>query len=197
MAFDLVQTFGNVDYAYDRDHDVLDISFGPPAPAVALQVEDWLALRVGSSPVLQGLTIVGFKTIFKRLNRYIEKELPERIKRIAVSKIEFAYDDTSDTLIVRVRTEAEEPGLSVFEPLMQGSDEVPYVYIEKRLPSKDIIGIKILEYTRQGQAAMETILGAIVDTVFEESQVVTENSRLMTNALIGSLDWQMFARFAA
>ncbi len=86
MAFRLVQEFKfeNVDYAYDRQGDVLDISFGPPAPAIALQVEDWLAIQLRlNPPLLQGMTIVGFKKIFEKINRYAERELPERMERLA------------------------------------------------------------------------------------------------------------------
>ena len=54
MAFNLVQKFefDRVGYNYDRSGDVLDISFGPPAPAVAVQVEDWLAIRIDCCPAL-------------------------------------------------------------------------------------------------------------------------------------------------
>jgi len=86
MAFELVQKFkfDRAEYAYDRNRDVLDISFGPPAPAVAIQVEDWLAIRMQVEPPnFQGMTIVGFRKIFEKINRYAERELPERMKRLA------------------------------------------------------------------------------------------------------------------
>ena len=104
MAYKLVQDFKfeNVDYSYDRRGDVLDISFGPPAPTIALQVEDWLAIQVRiNPPSLQGMTIVGFKTIFEKINQYAEKELPKRMKSLAKVEMSIAYDDESDTLVYR------------------------------------------------------------------------------------------------
>jgi len=61
MAFQLVQTFNfeDVQHSYDRAGDVLYISFGSPRPAVAVQVEDWLAIRLSNTPPLfAGVTIV-------------------------------------------------------------------------------------------------------------------------------------------
>jgi len=69
MAYKLVQEFkfDKVDYQYDRRGDLLDVSFGPPAPAIALQVEDWLAIQVRiDPPSFQGMTIVGFRNIFEK-----------------------------------------------------------------------------------------------------------------------------------
>jgi len=225
MAYQLVQEFKfeKVDYNYDRRGDVLDISFGPPAPAIALQVEDWLAIQVRlNPPSLQGMTIVGFKKIFERINRYATKELPKRMRRLARVKMSVAYDDQSDTLVMRWEEEAR--GLSrliqsqrllrrrmgkpsIFEPLSKGAGLAPEamavdqslrnVYVEKSLPSKDIVGIKILEFTKCGPTALEGFLGAIVDTLFESSAKHDENVHLITNALIQRLDWQKFAAFAA
>lgn len=218
MAFQLVQSFDKADYSYDRKADVLDVSFGPPAPAVALQVEDWLALRIGlRPPVLTGITIVGFKRIFKKLNRYVETELPQRIKRLSNAEIEFTYDDGTDTLIMRVRDGAAgrgrtaksrvaeaSYGISIFEPLSAGATAseteraLHNVYVEKRLPSKEFVGIKILEYTKCGPAAMEAIFGALIDTLFSEPQPQNdENIHLLTDAMIRRLDWQRLARLAA
>ena len=104
MAFKLVQEFKfeNVNHSYDRRGDVLDVSFGPPAPAIALQVEDWIAIQVRiNPPSLQGMTIVGFKKIFEKINGYAEKELPKRMKRLANVEMSIAYDDESDTLVYR------------------------------------------------------------------------------------------------
>lgn len=223
MAFELVQEFKfeNLDYSYDPRGDVLDISFGPPAPAIALQVEDWLAIQVRlSPPSFQGMTIVGFKRIFEKINRYIEKELPQRMRKLATVKLSMAYDNESDTLVMRWEEEAR--GLrgliqrlfrrrigkpSIFEPLSKGGSLAPEamtadqslrnVYVEKSLPSKDIVGIKILEFTRCGPTALEGFLGAIVDILFEPSTQRDENIHLITNALMQRLDWQRFAAFAA
>jgi hypothetical protein len=223
MAFQIVQEFKfeKLDYRYDQRSDVLDISFGPPVPAVALQVEDWLAIQVRlSPPSLQGLTIVGFKRIFEKINRYAEKELPQRMRKLASVKVSIAYDNESDTFEMRWDDEAR--GLrrlfqklfssrigspSIFEPLSKGGDDIVHgatddrslrnVYVERSLPSKDIIGIKILDFTKCGPAAVEGFLGAIVDTLFEPNAVSDENVHLITNALVQRLDLQRFIALTA
>jgi len=222
MAFQLVQElkFEKLDYSYDRRGDVLDISFGPPAPAIALQVEDWLAIHVRlNPPSLQGMTIVGFKTIFEKINRYAEKELQGRMKKLATAKLTTVYDNDSDTVVMRWGEgvaglprliqklffhRREKP--SIFEPLSKGGATGPVtatdqslrnVYVERTLPSKDIVGIKILEFTKCGPTALEGFLGAIVDTLFEPDAEHDENVHLITNALIRRLDWQRFAILAA
>jgi hypothetical protein len=223
MAYKLVQEFKfeELDYSYDRRGDVLDVSFGPPAPAIALQVEDWLAIQIRlNPPTFQGMTIVGFKRIFERINEYAEKELPQRMKRLAKVKMSIAYDDESDTLVYRW----EEGGFSprrllgkvfstatgtptVFEPLSKGGTGAPSataaqqplhnVYVEKALPSKDIVGLKILEFTKCGPAAWEGIFGAMIDTIFEPAAQDDENVHLITNALLRWFDWGKFAALAA
>jgi len=223
MAYKLVQEFKfeKVDYSYDHRGDVLDISFGPPAPAIALQVEDWLAIQVRiNPPSLQGMTIVGFKKIFEKINGYAEKELPKRMKRLAKVEMSISYDDESDTLVYRW----EEVGFSlrpllrklfslgkgiptIFEPLSKGGavalsataaeQSLHNVYVEKALPSKDIVGLKILEFTKCGPAAWEGILGAIIDTIFEPPAEYDENVHLITNALVQRFDWRKLAALAA
>jgi hypothetical protein len=222
MAFQLVQEFKfeKVDYSYDRRGDVLDISFGPPAPAIALQVEDWLAIQVRlNPPSLQGMTIIGFKRIFERINRYAERELPKRMRKLATAKLTMAYDNESDTLVMRwgegtgglrrliqklFFRRREKP--SIFEPFSKGGDpgrltttnqSLRNVYVERTLPSKDIVGIKILEFTKCGPTAIEAFLGAIVDTLFEPGSEHGENVHLITNALIQCLDRQRFAVLTA
>lgn len=223
MAFQIVQTFKfeEVDYSYDHRGDVLDISFGPPAPSVALQVEDWLAMRIRlNPPALAGMTLVGFKKIFEKMNRYAEKELPQRMKRLARVEVAIAYDDGSDTLIMRFE---EKPSLlkrllqrlflrdtgqaCIFEPLVSRGDHaatvgssanaLENVYVEKSLPSKDFIGIKILHYTKCGPAAFEGILAAMIDALFEPDVDQDENVHLITTALFRHLDWRKFAALAA
>jgi hypothetical protein len=71
------------------------------------------------------------------------------------------------------------------------------VYVERTLPSKDIVGIKILEFTKCGPTALEGFLGAIVDTLFEPSAEHGENVHLITNALVQRLDRQRFAVLTA
>ena len=216
MAFNLVQKFAfeRVDYSYDRSGDVLDISFGPPAPGVALQVEDWLAVRMQVVPPhFQGMTIVGFRKIFEKINRYIEKELPKRMRKLAHTSVEmsFAYDDQSDALIVRWAEERSgwrglvarlfpkrSPKPSIFETLSSHpEDALRNVYVEKTLPSKQIVGVKILEFTKVGPAAIEGILGAMIDTIFEPRAEHGENAYLITNTLIQNLDWTRLARLVA
>jgi hypothetical protein len=222
MAFQLVQKFEKVDYSYDPQGDVLDVSFGRPAPAVALQVEDWLALRVGLQPpnLLQGITVVGFKRIFEKLNRYIETELPERMERLSRAEIDVSYDDGTDTLIIRVRERVAgrsrtskrrssdaRRGVSIFEPLSPGAvtgsvseseKALRNVYVEKSLPSKELVGVKILEYTKCGPAAFGAIFGALIDTLFFEPHLQDdENVRLVTHALMQHVDWRHLAHLAA
>lgn len=223
MAFQVVQEFKfeKLDYSYDPRGDVLDVSFGPPAPAIALQVEDWLAIQLRiNPPSLQGMTIVGFKRIFETISQYAEKELPKRMKRLARVEISIAYDDESDTLVYRW----EEDGFpvrrllrklffhrtgkpTIFEPLLKGGDvaspgtaaeqSLHNVYVEKTLPSKDLVGLKILEFTKYGPAAVEGIFGAIIDAIFEPRAEYDENVYLIASVLVQCFDWQKFAVLAA
>ncbi len=206
--------FDSLDYNYDPIGDVLDVSFGPPAPGVALQVEDWLAIRISvAPPSLQGLTIVGFKKIFSKLDGYIEHELPKRMKRLSNTTLQmsFSYDDQSDTLIIRLtehtigwrrfverlfhRTRSKP---TIFERLSNHpEDALRNVYVEKTLPSKRIVGVKILEFTKTGPAAIEGFLGAMVDSIFEPKAVQDENAHLLANALISKLDWPKLTRLVA
>ena len=211
MAFQLVQKFNfeGIAYDYDRERDVLEVSFGPPAPAITIQVEDWLAIRMQSQPpFFQGMTIVGFKSVFEKLNRYVEEELPQRMKSLASATVEICYDDSTDTLIMRV---GDVPSPlrqtpSIFEPLApRGAgldagvpeESLRTVYVEKSLPDKEIVGIKMLQFTRLGPAALEATVGAIIDTLFEPKAEHGENVHSVTNALIERLDWQKLATLAA
>lgn len=206
MAFQIVQTFTfeNMEYSYDRTGDVLYISFGPPVPAIAIQIEDWLALRIClQPPVIVGMTVVGFKNIFEKINGYIEQELPERIERLTKVSMNISYDDETDILIMRFAEPLSlreriknlfgytKPEVSVFEPVVAG------VYVEKNLPSKDIVGVKILEFTKIGPSAIEAFFGTIVDTIFEPHTEGNENAHLITNALIQHLDRKKLAALAA
>ncbi len=214
MAFQQELKFEKLDYSYDRRGDVLDISFGPPAPAVALQVEDWLAIqvRLNPPPTLQGMTIVGSKKIFDKISQYAERELPKRVRRLARTVVSVAYNDASDTLVYRIEESetfarrwlrrlsgrrAEK--LSIFEPLSRttGNRSLSNVYVEKSLPSNDIVGIKILEFTKCGPSALEGVFGAMIDTLFEPAAQRDENIHLITNAVIARFDWQRFAALAA
>ena len=213
MAFNLVQKFefNRVDYSYDPSGDVLDISFGPSVPGVALQVEDWLAIRMQVvPPSFQGMTIVGFRRIFQKLNPYVERELPKRMKKFAATSVEISlsYDDQSDILIIRLnkhpvgwrrfagkffhRTRGKP---SIFERLTSHpEDSLRNIYVEKTLPSKEIVGVKILEFTKVGPAAIEGFLGAIIDSIFEPKAEQDENAHLIANALMANLDWPKLGR---
>ncbi len=192
MAFQIVQPFDEAEYSYDRAGDVLYVSFGPPAPAVALQIEDWLALRVcipPQQPRLVGMTIVGFRKIFEKINRYIEDELRERIESLKNVSVSISYDDAIDTLIMRWAESSH--SLTIFELLGNS------VYLEKSFPSKDIVGVKIPEYTKCGPAAIEAFFGTIIDTIFGEQPRRDENANLLTNAFIQHLDRDRLAEFVA
>ncbi|MBI1984151.1 MAG: hypothetical protein HYS61_08135 [Acidobacteria bacterium] len=225
MAFEVVQEFNfeKLEYSYDRRGDVLEISFGPPVPAIALQVEDWLAIRMRAEPpYLQGMTVVGFKRLFEKINRYVEEELPQRMKRLAGVKIKMwiSYDDNSDALIYHWEENRSawhrlleklfihrtgKP--SIFEPFLRRGDvasslpttahPLENVYVEKSLPSKDIVGMKILEFTKCGPAALEGIFGAIIDTILEPTAEYDDNVHQITDVLIQCFDWQKLEALAA
>jgi len=164
-------------------------------------------------PYFQGMTIVGFRRIFEKINRYVERELPERVKKLAHTsvKMSFSYEDQSDTLIIRWTEELsgwrrlterlspqKRPKPSIFETLSSHpQDSLRNVYVEKTLPSKEIVGVKILEFTKVGPVAVEGILGAMVDTIFEPRAQHSENAHLITNILIQSLDWTRLATLVA
>jgi hypothetical protein len=158
------------------------------------------------------MTIVGFKKIFEKINRYIEKQLPQRMRRLAAVKISATYDNESDTFALRWEEETtgfdrmiqklfprEKQKPTIFEPLSRAGGltsqdpSLRNVYVEKNIPSKEIVGIKILEYTKCGPTAFEAFLGAIVDTLFEPSEEHDENIHLITDFLMQRLDWQRFA----
>jgi len=216
LAYNLVQKFAfdRMEYFYDPIGDVLDISFGPSAPSVALQVEDWLAIRISvTPPSFQGLTIVGFRKIFQKIHGYVEHDLSKRMKRLAHTSllISISYDDQSDTLIVRFTEQLfgwrrfveklfhrARSMPSIFERLSNHpEDPLNNVYVEKTLPSKQIVGVKILEFTKTGPAAIEGFLGAMVDSIFEPRAVQDENAHLIANALISKLDWPKLSRLVA
>jgi len=215
LAFNIVQKFefDRVDYSYDRSIDVLEVSFGPPAPSVALQIEDWLAVRVGvTPPSFQGMTIVGFRKIFQKIHGYAEQELPKRMKRLAHTSIQISlsYDDQSDTLIVRLSERLlgwrgivkklfhrVSPAPSIFESLSSHpEDSLRNIYVEKTLPSKQIVGVKILEFTKAGPSAVEGIFGAMIDSIFEPTEQ-DGNAHLIVNALISKLDWPRLGKLVA
>jgi hypothetical protein len=159
------------------------------------------------------MTIVGFRKIFEKINKYAEKELPRRMKRLASVSLEMSisYDDQTDTLIMRwdeklsgwrrlakgfLKRKRQKP--SIFETLSKEPfDSLRTVYVEKVLPSKEIVGLKILEFTKCGPSAIEAFLGCLVDTIFDPNMKPDENAHLITNALIQRLDRTRFASLVA
>ena len=135
------------------------------------------------------MTIVGFRTVFERVNRYIEQELPNRIDRLSRLTMKITYDDAADTMIIGV--EDTQSTVSLFEPL------VPNVYLEKTIPSKELKGIKITEYTKCGPRALEAMFAKIVDMIFEQPRQRDENAHLLADAAIRFIDWQKIAATAA
>jgi hypothetical protein len=102
--------------------------------------------------------------------------------------LKISYDDLSDTVIMR----SDEPQmLSVFEPLRNN------VYVEKSLPSKEVIGLKILEFTKGGPAAIRDLFGTMTDTLLEPYLSHDENAHLITSTLIRYVDWKKLAQVAA
>jgi hypothetical protein len=73
----------------------------------------------------------------------------------------------------------------------------PNIYLEKCVPSKDVVGIKINKYTECGPSAVETMLGKIVDTLFEASRPRDENAHLLTDVALRAIDWAKVATIAA
>ena len=76
-------------------------------------------------------------------------------------------------------------------------DSLRNVYVEKTLPSKEIVGVKILEFTKVGPAAIEGFLGAMIDSIFEPGVEQDENAHLIANVLIANLDWSKLGRLVA
>jgi hypothetical protein len=90
-----------------------------------------------------------------------------------------------------MREDQTAPVLSVFEPLAEN------LYIEKSVPAKDVVGIKIVNFTRCGPEAVKALFGAIVDSLFEDRPTPQENADLVTKAVLRRFDWQTLARLAA
>ncbi|MBI3578104.1 MAG: hypothetical protein HY089_01670 [Ignavibacteriales bacterium] len=157
MAFVIEQLFNNVQHHYDPQGDVLYISFGPPVPAITIDVEDWFAIRLAPSPPwLCGFTLVGFKRLFSKIRPDLIKELPERVARINKGRFILNYSDELDALIIRF----EEDQPAYYEEFEN------YIYLEKSLISGEIIGFKITHYTDQGTHAIEALLAAMLDAMF-------------------------------
>jgi len=188
MAFVIEQRFEDTQYGYDRETDVLYISFGPPRPAVALTVEDWLAIRITpSAPQICGLTIIGFKRIFSRVRPDLIEELLERIGRLEKARFHVDYSDETDTLTFRF--EEEQP--AYYERF---SDNI---YLERSLVGGEIVGFKITRYTEQGAAAMEKLLSSMIEALFAVPGTVSGPADALTRAFLEHLDIARLLSIAA
>jgi hypothetical protein len=158
MAFVIEQEFAETEHSYDREGDVLYLSFGPPVPAVSLVVEDWLVLRVSPSfpPKFVGMTLVGFKKLFSKVRPDLIEELPARVEHLKAARLVVDYSDERDTCTFRF--EAEEP--AYYERFGQN------IYLERAVVDSHITGLKITDYTARGQAAIEEVLTAMLDSLF-------------------------------
>lgn len=158
MAFVVEQKFAETKHSCDREGDVLYLSFGPSVPAVSLVVEDWLVLRVSPSfpPKFVGTTLVGFKKLFSKVRLDLIEELPARVEHLKAARLVVEYSDERDTCTFRF--EADEP--AYYERFGQN------IYLERAVLGRHITGLKITNYTARGQAAMEDVITAMLDSLF-------------------------------
>lgn len=179
MAFVIEQRLEDAHHEYDREGDVLYISFGPPRPAVALTVEDWLVIRISTSPPqICGLTIIGFRSIFSGIRPDLIQELPERIDKLEKARLLVRYSDETDT--VTFRFEEEQP--AYYERF---SDNI---YLEQSLAGTGIVGFKITHYTEQGEAAMERLLSSMAEALFAAPGTLHGPADALTRAFLEHLD---------
>ncbi|MGH9661945.1 MAG: hypothetical protein ACRD96_25580, partial [Bryobacteraceae bacterium] len=175
MAFLIEQRFEEARHEYDRNADVLYISFGPPRPAVALTVEDWLVIRISPSPPqVCGLTIIGFKRIFSHIRPDLTREIPERIDKLKKARFRAEYSDVTDTLTFRF--EEEQP--AYYERF---SDNI---YLEQSLVGREIVGFKITRYTEQGEAAVEKLLSSMIEALFAVPGTAPTKADALTRAFL-------------
>ena len=179
MAFVIEQRFENAEHEYDRDADVLYISFGPPRPAVALTVEDWLVIRITPSPPqICGLTMIGFKSIFSSIRPDLIHELPERVDRLRKARFLADYSDESDTLTFRF--EEEQPA---YYERFSGN-----IYLERSLVGTEIVGFKITRYTEQGESAVEKLLSSMIEALFAAPGTAPSQADALTRAFLEHID---------
>jgi uncharacterized protein YuzE len=179
MAFVIEQQFDDVQYHYDRQGDVLYISFGPPSPSVSLAVEDWFVIRVSPGTLrISGITIIGFRRLFSEIRPDLIKELPARVERLKKAHFTANYADKTDTLTVRF--EDDQP--AYYERF--GDD----VYVERALIGGDIIGFKLAHYTEHGATSMETVVSAMIDALFAPVGTSPGPADALTRAFLEHLD---------
>lgn len=182
------QKFDEVESFYDREGDVLYISFGPPVPSVGVVVEDWLVIRVTpNGRRLSGLTLIGFKQMFSKVRPELIAELPERIERLRKARFVGRYIEETDTLTIRF----EEDQPAYFEPFDKN------IYLERALLEGHIIGFKFTHYTEQGFQLFERLAGAILDALFAPAGAPPGPADALTRAFIEHLDLPQLLRLAA
>ena len=179
MAFVIEQQFDDVQHHYDREGDVLYISFGPPAPAISLAVEDWFIIRVApETPRICGFTMIGFKRLFSKIRPDLIKELPARVERLNKAHFLGRYADETDTLTVKF--EVDQP--AYYERFDND------IYLERALIGGDIIGFKLTHYTESGAASVEKVVSAMLDALFSEPGAPAGPADALTRAFLEHLD---------
>lgn len=62
-------------FFYDKDNDIMDISFGKPKVAISEEVDEDIVVRIDpNSREILGFTIINFANVF--LKRFTTKEKP-------------------------------------------------------------------------------------------------------------------------
>jgi uncharacterized protein YuzE len=179
MAFVIEQQFDEVEYHYDRDGDVLYISFGPPVPALSIPIEDWFIIRISAgAPRLCGFTLVGFKRVFAKIRPDLIKELPMRVERLKRARFAFRYSDDTDTATFRF----EEDQPAYYERLDED------IYLERAVIGGEIIGFKLMHYTERGAASMERLASAMLDALFAPADIPSGPADALTRAFLEHLD---------
>lgn len=179
MAFVIEQKFDDAQYQYDREGDVLSLSFGPPVPAVSLAVEDWLLIRVTPGDLrICGLTFIGFKRLFSKIRPDLTKDLPARVERFKKARFLVRYSDETDTATFRF----EEDQPSYYERLDED------VYLERAVFGADIVGFKLTHYTERGAATMERLVSAMLDALFAPAGTPPGPADALTRAFLEHLD---------
>lgn len=179
MAFVIDQQFDDAQYQYDREGDVLYISFGPPVPAVSLSVEGWFVIRmVPGTFRICGVTIIGFKRLFSKVRPDLIKDLPARVERLRRAHFQARYVDETDTLTVRF--EADQP--AYYERF--GED----MYLEKSLMGGDVLGFKLTHYTERGMALVGSVTSAVLDALFAPAGTPEGPADALARAFLDHLD---------
>src|SRR5213594_1889135 len=179
MAFVVDQKFEQVEHHYDRDGDVLYLSFGPPVPAISLAVEDWLVVRITPViPQICGMTMIGFKRLFAGIRPDLIEDLQARVDRLKKAHFVAQYIDETDTLAFRF--EDEQP--AYYERF---EDDI---FLERALVGGEIIGVKLTHYTERGSASIEKVLSAMLDALFAPPGTEGRAGDALTRAFLDHLD---------